>query len=901
MQSSDRHPGAVTATAAQGISEVMCAKKAAVADHIANSGSQTDRECPATMDLVLEDVTPATTSELDDKSFGETPSASTSHNSLCVAVVAEGVEAEAERQLSPVAADLVVEDYHSLPPDKDDKAHMVVPQSDTDQPKDERVIDFLARVPVLQSLDKSDLPLLAEAMKKETWPSGEAVIKQGDESSRLFIILSGKADIVLCNGSVCYKVVTLAAGDYFGERELLHEETARATVWAKKDLQLITYSITRDLFWQLGLHEKLLLPRRRAIKNWREDAHGSFAKSLAPKKTKADLDFLAKALRANAYLPSFCELTDGLVSELAEAASLRSADAGEVLMRQGDLHSCCLWIVQRGAFEIKGTGLGGSISALAGSWEGRVGAGDSFGELELLYSQPCAATVTALQRSSLWAISRSEFTTALDKALASRLEGYTRVLRGVNIFKGLYHEELRALAATLTEVSYKCGEDIITQGEVGDTCFVLVEGEVVVLMNGAEMDRRRASRAESKAELFGEEELLRPSPRVATVRVISESASVLALDKVTFELVLEPLSEILYAEKCGGSREPCLLRSPTTQLKTFVKRWSVSSTKSVQTVPRADLRLLGNLGCGAFGSVELAEDCSTGRRFALKRVERCKLRGSRECRQVLAEKAILQISSSPFLVKLYGTYRDANALSFLLELVTGGDLYHAYCLFGCYGRPKCAQFYTAGVALALEHLHQRHIVHRDIKPENVLLDVNGWPKVTDFGLAKFCVGKTYTRCGTPNYVAPEIVSEIGHGVAVDWWSLGVLMYEMMAAATPFESVDGDFLKTCKVSMSGIASPDLWFWPDGFGEILPITICSLLQPNPLRRLPMQPNGFSQFKTHQWFNSFDWAGFEAKKIQPPVTPKPLAVENLTSSMKEGDWNAAPIATTDWDDDF
>lgn len=873
-----------------------------------NAGLHQDRDCLAKKDWALEDFTPATTSEMDDKSVGEAPSSSTSQNSIRMAGAAEAVRPQppaeplgAKAAISAVATDLIVEDYHSLPPDKDDHPHTVVSQTDTDTPpKDERVIDFLARVPVLQSLDKTDLPLLAEAMKKETWPAGEAVIKQGSECKRLFIILSGRAEVMLCDGPTCDKVVTLAAGDYFGERELLHQEPARATVLAKCDGQLITYSITREVFWQLGLHEKLILPRRRAIKNLMEDGRFSFAKSLAPKKTQADLDFLAKALRANAYLPSFCELTDSLVSEMSEAAILRSADAGEVLMRQGDLNSGCLWIVQKGAFEIKGSGRRGSITALAGSWEARVGAGDSFGELELLYYQPGAATVTALQQSSVWAISRSDFAGALENALASRLQGYASVLRGVDIFKGLYHEELRALASTVTEVSYARGEDIIRQGEIGDTCFVLVEGEVVVLLDTAEMDRRKASRAESKAELFGEEELLRPSPRVATVRVISESASVLALDKVTFEIVLEPLSEILYAEKHGSAREPAC-KSPTTQLKTFTSQWQRSSTRSVQTVPRADLRLLGNIGCGAFGSVELAEERGTGRQFALKRVERCKLRGSRECRQILAEKSILSVSSSPFLVKLYGTYRDAHALSFLLELVTGGDLYHAYCFFGCYGRPKCAQFYTAGVVLALEHLHQRHIVHRDIKPENVLLDANGWPKVTDFGLAKFCVGKTFTRCGTPNYVAPEIFSEVGHGKAVDWWSLGVLIYEMMAACTPFESVDGDVLKTCKVSMSGIADPDLWFWPDGFGQILPITICSLLQPNPLKRLPMQPDGTPQFKAQKWFNAFDWAGFQARKIQPPIIPKPLDLENLSASIYEGDWNSAPLATTDWDDDF
>merc|ERR1719502_1038004 len=123
------------------------------------------------------------------------------------------------------------------------------------------------------------------------------------------------------------------------------------------------------------------------------------------------------------------------------------------------------------------------------------------------------------------------------------------------------------------------------------------------------------------------------------------------------------------------------------------------------------------------------------------------------------------MTCSPFLVQLYATYKSPRSLAFLLELVTGGDLRHAMYRGGVCGNMDCARFYCAGILLAVEHLHARHIVHRDLKPDNVLLDENGWPKVTDLGLAKFCVCKTHTVSGTPHYMAPEVFHASGHGLS----------------------------------------------------------------------------------------------------------------------------------------
>ncbi|CAK0836172.1 unnamed protein product [Prorocentrum cordatum] len=151
------------------------------------------------------------------------------------------------------------------------------------------------------------------------------------------------------------------------------------------------------------------------------------------------------------------------------------------------------------------------------------------------------------------------------------------------------------------------------------------------------------------------------------------------------------------------------------------------------------------------------------------------------------EKNILVMTNSPFIIKLYETYNGAQSLYFLLELALGGELYATYNRKGFHGSESHAKYYAAGTCLAFQHLHERRIIYRDLKPENLLLTEHGHIKLTDMGLAKFVIGKTYTTCGTPDYFAPEVIASAGHTNAVDWWALGILIYELMAGNPPFES------------------------------------------------------------------------------------------------------------------
>jgi len=315
-------------------------------------------------------------------------------------------------------------------------------------------------------------------------------------------------------------------------------------------------------------------------------------------------------------------------------------------------------------------------------------------------------------------------------------------------------------------------------------------------------------------------------------------------------------------------------------------------------VYREDLEMTLHLGDGAFGTVDLVADCRTGKRYALKRIWKSNVVDRWGRRQLLSEKMVLLVTSSPFIVRLHATFQDTRSFAFLLELLPRGDLLHVYCCYDLHGDRACAQFYSAGIVLALAHLHERGILHRDLKPENILLDEHAWPKLTDFGLARFSRGKAFTLCGTLPYMAPETLLQAGQDKASDWWSFGVMVYEMMARTLPFESPDGDDAKMVAAIRCGIPDEDAWAWPEAFTADIRGLITSLLRPRSSERLPAGSGGHENVKAHVWYLDFDWAQFESRNSRVPATRLQNPGElKLKPSLEP--WDANDVGATSWDD--
>jgi len=194
------------------------------------------------------------------------------------------------------------------------------------------------------------------------------------------------------------------------------------------------------------------------------------------------------------------------------------------------------------------------------------------------------------------------------------------------------------------------------------------------------------------------------------------------------------------------------------------------------------------LGQGAYGRVSLVREKSSGQFWAIKQLKKSDLIRKKQVDHVKNEITILSSVDHPFIVKMNGLGQDAQYLYICIEYVQGGELFTHLRRQKRFGKVQ-ASFFAAQVVLMLEHLHSNNVVYRDLKPENLLIDSMGYLKLSDFGFAKIVKERTYTLCGTPEYIAPEILRNQGHGKGADWWALGVLIYEMLVGIDPFNAND----------------------------------------------------------------------------------------------------------------
>jgi cGMP-dependent protein kinase len=232
---------------------------------------------------------------------------------------------------------------------------------------------------------------------------------------------------------------------------------------------------------------------------------------------------------------------------------------------------------------------------------------------------------------------------------------------------------------------------------------------------------------------------------------------------------------------------------------------------------------------------------------------------------ILREKLIMASCDSPFVVKLYRTYRDARYLYMLMEPCLGGELWTILRNSTRFQDPA-ARFYTACVIKALEYLHDKGILYRDLKPENLLLDASGYVKLTDFGFSKQLAGpeeKSWTFCGTPEYVAPEIITNKSHDFRADIWSVGILMYELLTGAPPFTKKNNASAQVYVDILKGMKAVCFPAWMSASSVELIRQLCRL---NPAQR-----PGLAVTRRYMWFAGFDWEALERRTLAPPFTPK------------------------------
>uniref|UniRef100_A0A8C9FUE1 non-specific serine/threonine protein kinase n=1 Tax=Pavo cristatus TaxID=9049 RepID=A0A8C9FUE1_PAVCR len=281
----------------------------------------------------------------------------------------------------------------------------------------------------------------------------------------------------------------------------------------------------------------------------------------------------------------------------------------------------------------------------------------------------------------------------------------------------------------------------------------------------------------------------------------------------------------------------------------------------------SQFELLKVLGQGSYGKVFLVrkiKGSDAGQLYAMKVLKKATLKVRDRVRSKM-ERDILAEVNHPFIVKLHYAFQTEGKLYLILDFLRGGDLFTRLSKEVMFTEED-VKFYLAELALALDHLHGLGIIYRDLKPENILLDEEGHIKITDFGLSKEAIDhdkRAYSFCGTIEYMAPEVVNRRGHTQSADWWSFGVLMFEMLTGSLPFQGKDR------KETMALILKAKL-----GMPQFLSIEAQSLLRAlfkrNPSNRLGAGFDGVEEIKRHPFFITIDWNKLYRKEIKPPFKP-------------------------------
>jgi cGMP-dependent protein kinase len=566
--------------------------------------------------------------------------------------------------------------------------------------------------------------------------------------------------------------------------------------------------------------------------------------------------------------------TNVLFSSYAKEDQIAIVDAFEdetvtsetFVIRQGESGEK-FYIVESGSLDIYVKG--------AGSDPQKVGSplsnGKSFGELALMYNTPRAASIKASTECKLWSIDRNTYRNIIQFYKHQRNKQYMEFLRKVQIQDKplgdlMSERELETMTISLDRENFEAGETIIRQGNTGDHFYIIATGNVGVYKANAETGKEDQLAVLTEGKYFGEKALLSEDKRAASC--IAETAvTCLTLGREDFIDMMGTVDDMIAKGKNVEEKAP---------------EEVVDADKFALDIKLEDLEIRTTLGCGAFGRVKL---CKHGDKYyALKCQSKSAIVESGLEEHVLNEMRVMRKVDHPLIAKLHVALQDNKFIYFVLELLQGGELFTHLRSKGKLPE-QAARFYAASVVYAFATLHAKRIAYRDLKPENLVMDTNGYTKLVDFGLAKQLLsGKTWTLCGTPDYLAPEIILNEGHDLAVDYWALGVLIFEMVVGAPPFYAEDP--MEVYEKILGG--NPAM---PTFFTRNLSDLIKKLLRSQQGKRLGNSRGGTAAVIKHKWFSSFDWTGLESGEMKAPYKPTIASPDDVTNfdTFDEGEMPA------------
>lgn len=476
-----------------------------------------------------------------------------------------------------------------------------------------------------------------------------------------------------------------------------------------------------------------------------------------------------------------------------------------------------------------------------------------FGELAILYHCKRTATIMTREKCRIWSLNRTTFQHIIKTSGKEELDKRLAYLSTVDKLKFLTTRNLHKIVDLLEEEDFEEDDHIIHQGAHGDTFYIIAKGSVVITKRDEETGEDIILREMVEGNYFGEMALLSADDlRTASV-VCKSSVRCYTLDREPFIKLIGNIVEKDWNNPNESDADDDLASSHKNLSQTQYQL--------------QDMELITTIGVGAFGRVELVrpvgdETCS----FALKRMAKIRIVEQDQQEHIKNERSLLMTLSNDFIVKCYQSFRDRKYVYLLLDACLGGEVWTMLQSTGPFNERQC-HFVVGCVVEAIDYLHSWGIVYRDLKPENLMMDEQGYVKLVDFGFAKK-IGhrnKTWTFCGTPEYVCPEILLNTGHDLTADIWALGCLIFELLSARPPFTCTTGNQLDVYKKILTGIDAVE---FPERIGRTPRHVIKKLCRPNPRERLGASHDGIEEIRKQKWLSVLNWNALRGRTLISPI---------------------------------
>mmetsp|Transcript_19129 Transcript_19129/g.27207 ORF Transcript_19129/g.27207 Transcript_19129/m.27207 type:complete len:816 (+) Transcript_19129:184-2631(+) len=630
---------------------------------------------------------------------------------------------------------------------------------------------------------------------------------------------------VLKKGKVVFLVEGNTVGEAtdgatFGELALLYDAPRAATVKALTDCTM--YRVDQNTFRTMLANNKAQSEKKR-------------------------LDLLKQ-------VEIFKDVENAALTKIAEAMTPLVMHDGSVIVRKGDVGEV-FYIIEGGQVKISDIGLGDAKYV-----DQVLKSGEFFGERALVTGEKRAANATAMGDCSLLCISKDTFETiigSLEKLISNSMD--KRKIMGVPIFAQakLESPEVERLSKMMVSTKFAKGTTLMEEGKPLTTIqkglYFIKEGEITVTSSKGGVNSLKSG------DYFGED-LIHEDPSFASFSTFAVTEDAVC-DVITVENIKVAL---------GGLGR--LERVTSTMLN------KLDASVTLETLKKVKI-----LGSGTFGQVWLVTDKRNNLPYALKIQTKRELIESGQAGGVIREKNLMASLDHPFVIKLVNAFQDKDSLFMVMKLAQGGELFSLLHTDTSDGVPESsARFYAANIFDGLMHMHGRRILYRDLKPENVLIDEDGYCILIDLGFAKVVTDKTYTLCGTPLYLAPEIILSRGYDKGVDNWSFGVLVYEMILGYSPFYTPNIDqmtlFKRIVKVNYS---FPSKCKASSDAKDL----IAKILVLNPSKRLGSLAGGQNDIRDHPWLASITQEAMLQKEIAAPWKPK---IKSPTDTSNFDTWD-------------